>query len=161
MKINEKGRNLLYTFDGLLWGSLSYPFPRVKLKAACSDLFSVKSWVLVFCLYRSQFLSVVVFCLYWSQFLFVLVFCLYWSQFLSVLVFCLYWLLDIKTGKENHIRVSRRGDPYPPPPPPLTHHIRTHTNREKPLFYCAKGRFPTGLIGRSSFCPVSQFASRC
>lgn len=26
MKINEKARNLLYTFDGLFWGSLSYPF---------------------------------------------------------------------------------------------------------------------------------------
>ena len=26
MKINEKTRNLLYTFDGLFWGSLSYPF---------------------------------------------------------------------------------------------------------------------------------------
>ena len=26
VRINEKARNLLYTFDGLFWGSLSYPF---------------------------------------------------------------------------------------------------------------------------------------
>lgn len=78
------------------------------------------------------------------------------SSFLSVLVtvsvllvFCRYWLLDIKTGKENHIRVLRRGDPYPPPPPQPTTYA--HTQTEKPLFYCAKGRFPTGSFGRSFF----------
>ena len=66
------------------------------------------------------------------------------SSFLSVLVtvsvllvFCRYWLLDIKTGKENHIRVLRRGDPYPLPPPP-THHIRTHTNREAAFLLCQR-----------------------